>query len=242
MNRVCFKFLAALIYAAAAAGLYAEQQDAPASSQADADRIGQLEKDYQNVLSELDQIKRQSAEQESPGMTQKDQWGQGFGLLFGINQIVGLDFIKDIMPETLIGPHVPYSFSLIFPAVDLGVGFRFQIDNSRGLSDVYLGLKPKIRFSSPLMFNFSKTYWGLGIDASTQFLSAHDNYVQFGSPSLFTGLEIFVEKNRSFYWETGFTGTFGARWDFNSSGMDFSWVSNPVVVLPYMEMGLRFYF
>lgn len=234
MNRKHVLVLMTMSLICASTGLHAQQGDA-ASTRTDADRIGRLEKEYQALLAELDWIKRQGAEPESVGMTQKDQWGQGYGLLLGVNQIA--------LPSTVMEgmDTVPFKTAWILPGIDLEVGIGVTV---RSVDDVDANfmLRPKLKFAGPLMFNFTKTYWGFGAGLSADFFGSEGDHVDLGRPSLFTGMEVFSEKNRSFYWETGVTAYGMVRCGFGASGITFSAVANPPYVAPYIEMGLRFYF
>ena len=85
----------------------AQQQDQTQASTATNADVAALERDYQQVLADVDELKRQNAEQQATTLVQKEQWGQGFGFSFGLTQSV----------SSFDSPPTKESLGVVFPSI-----------------------------------------------------------------------------------------------------------------------------
>jgi hypothetical protein len=199
------------------------------------ERIAELEKENRKIIAELDDMKRANAasDAQAVSLTQKEQWGQGWGVSFGLIQALGIDESGFNMNAVF-----PLTGSVIFPRIKNKIGIETSFAFGFGLTMFRIDLSPTFKFTSPLMFNFARTYWGFGILASAEF-DADGWQMATGLSSLFTGLEMYVGPKRSFYVEAGV-----------AKPVMISYESTPTVdtikagftASPSMEMGMRFYF
>lgn len=188
---------------------------------------GDLDARLKSVEDSLDQMKRDKAEEIAPNLAQSLDWGKGWAL--GLN-----------MGTELSGPSVGIdALSPVF-LENIRVGFAssawFDLDDPEPLSSsdteyVTSGILAGLRiiYTSPLFFNFTRLYGGIGYDYALligmgdgpAIAAGNAPILQKTTTEIFGGIDFFVSRHMSAYLE------FVPQWTPLSFGgvTVFEWVS-----------------
>jgi hypothetical protein len=218
---------------------------------------GDLESRLKSVEESLDQMKRDKAEQQAPNLAQGLDWGNGWA--FGLN--MGTELSGPATGVDVLSPVFLNNFRVVLTN---SVWFDFDYPEPLTNPDTEyetIGMLSGLRvvYTSPLFFNFTRLYGGLGYDYALligmndadAMTSGNVPILQKTTTEVFGGIDFFVSRKMSAYLE------FAPQWTPLAFGgiTVFEWVSDSdkayfraVNAIPgqgegvTLKAGLRFYF